>query len=51
MEANGIAIAVETHLGGRTVQQDEALVITGFLSHLQKSIHLLAVFDGHGLFY
>lgn len=48
MGANGIAVAVETHLGGRTVQQDEALVITGFLSHLQKPLHLLAVFDGHG---
>lgn len=51
MGANRIitpSIVIETHLGGRSVQQDESLVITRFLTLSDKSIHLLAVFDGHG---
>lgn len=41
-------IASETHLGRRTVQQDEYLVLPGFITHSEKTFHLLGVFDGHG---
>ena len=51
MGANGQAqsqVASATHIGGKTFQQDEYLVQSGFLTLNDQPIHLYAVFDGHG---